>query len=316
MATKAKCSQCNERDSFAKGLCSRCYGIQWRAAKQVESRSSTALVTTSATPIVEGEIVIDKPAEELPPPTSEAHLVARNPAEMQAAQADLLEWLKLKLTTTETEVRDMNAAITEARNNKWKDDALIRARNRVVNLETFYFKMLMAVEAGYTIIPDFPIDVFAIRVVRKGVTAQGSERQGEWGWPTIDNERSDRPPAGVGEYKNPSQMVYHRERKTTNMDGNQITHRSTTAADWQDEIIFPMTAARPGVMNATSQAMALKVFDQIGICRPVEQSPTGRAIVGWGKGDPLILGQILHRRASGLKVASFIIAWHLDLNQL
>lgn len=308
MATKPKCSSegC-ERDSFSKGLCSRCYGIQWRAAKKAEAAKPVELPAPAETAIAirEPEIV----AEPVELPT--VHLVARNPEEMQAAQADMLAWLKQKLTTVEVEVREMNAALNEARTNGWKTDALQRARNRAISLETFYFKLLMAVEAGYTVIPEFPVDVFAIRVQRGNVTAPTREERGGWGWPTIPNEQSDRPPAGAGEYKNPSQLVRHKEWKGKEGD-KDVVKRWTTASDWQDEIVFPMTAARPLVMNETAKAMALKVFDQVGICRPVDQ---GR-IVSYGKGDPLIIGQILHQRASGIKAVSFIIAWYLNLNEL
>jgi len=315
MADKPKCKQCNERDVFAKELCSRCYGIQWRAQKKAEAGTSTALVKAKPAEIVEGEIVVDEPSRPQPP-ASDVHLVARNPQEMQAAQSNLTAWLKNKLTTVEAEVRDLNASITEARNNNWKFDALTRARNRVIQLETFYFKALMAVEAGYVMIPEFPLDVFAIRVTRANVRAEDREQTSTWGWPTIDNERPDRAPAGAGEYRNPSQLVRHYEWKTKDKDGKEVTYRTTSAAEWQDEVVFPMIAARPGVMNATAEAMTLKVFDQIGVCRPVQQTPTGRAISTRGKGDPLILGQILHERASGLRVISFIIAWHLNLDEL
>lgn len=307
MATKPKCStQGCERDSFSKGLCSRCYGIQWRAAKEVEAAKPVQLpASETAIAVREPEIV----AETVELPT--VHLVARNPEEMQAARNDMLAWLKSKLTTVEVEVREMNAALNEARTNGWKTDALQRARNRAIQLETFYFKMLMAVEAGYTIIPDFPLDIFAIRVQREHVTAGMRESNSTYGWPDVPNEQSDRPPAGIGEYKNPSQLVRHQEVKRKEGDKEVVT-RYTTPTQFQDEIIFPMTAARPLVMNETAKAMALKVFDQIGICRPVEQ---GR-IVSYGKGDPLIIGQILHQRASGIKVVSFIIAWYLNLNEL
>lgn len=323
MVDKPKCSQCNERAVFSKGLCSRCYGIQWRAQKKAErdsqqSAQSTALATVAPVTI-EGEIIKDEesqPVSETNAPTSEVHLIARNPAEMQAAQADLTAWLKHKLTIVEAEVRDMNAAINEARNNNWKTDALTRARNRAVSLETYYFKMLMAVEAGYTMIPEFPIDIFAIRVTRANVRAANGEATGSWSWPRINNERPDRAPAGAGEYKNPSQMVRHYEWKTKDSEGKEVVHRTTSAAAWQDEVVFPMIAARPAVMSATAEAMALKVFDQVGVCLPVQQTRDGRALATWGKGDPLILGQILHERASGLKVVSFIIAWHLNLNDL
>ena len=133
-------------------------------------------------------------------PTVEAsvptvHLVARNPVEMQAAQTDLANWLKAKLTEIEHEVVELNAALNEARQNNWSISALTRQRNKVVGQETYYFKMLKAVEAGYTIIPEFPIDVFAIRVTRSVVRAPAVRERDRWGNPDVEDERPDIAPA-------------------------------------------------------------------------------------------------------------------------
>lgn len=280
--------------------------LRWRETKKSESTALVKVETAAEPAVIEGEVV----ATEAPRDT--VHLVARNPAEMQAARGDLLVWLKQKLTTTEAEIRDLNASVEEARQNGWKTDALTRARNRMINLETFYFKMLMAVEAGYTIIPDFPIDVFAIRVNRSGVRELERTQQSTWGWPTIPNQPADTTPAGSGEYRNPEALERHYEWKDKDSKGEEVVYRQTVASKFQDEIVFPMIAARPEVMNATAGAMALKVFDQIGICRPVKE---GRQ-VRFGKGDPLIIGQILLRRPQDTKVVNFIIAWHLNLNDL
>lgn len=195
---------------------------------------STALVPM-------GETVIEAPT---------VHLVARNPTEMDAARADLASWLNLKLASIEAEVKDLNASINEARTNEWKTDALTRTRNKAVSQETYYFKMLKAVEAGYMIIPEFPIDVFAIRVTRGGPRAGENTSTSLYGYPRIDHERPDTAPAGEGSYKNPIQMVYRGERKETQND-KEVTVRYTRAASFQDEIVFPLQAARPLVMDAT-----------------------------------------------------------------
>lgn len=245
------------------------------------------------------------------PVVSSVHLVARNPVEMQNAQADLAVWLKHKLTDLEIEVRELNTSVAEAQTNGWATAALVRARNKTLGQQSYYFKILSAVEAGYTIIPEFPIDVFAIRVTRGGVRAATAQSNSTWGWPTIENERPDIAKAGEGEYKNPEQLVRHQEYKEQK-DGKEVVTRYTTPSRFQDEVIFPLRAARPIVMNATAQAMALKVFDQIGICEPTRVPG-----LGLRSGDPLIIGQILGRRTGwNQKCASFIIAWYLNLNEL
>lgn len=253
------------------------------------------------------EVAVVEPKEDVPL----VHLVARNPLEMQSAQADLAQWLRQKLASVEHEIVELNAAVHEARTNGWATAALIRQRNKSVGQEAFYFKLLTAVDAGYTIIPEFPIDVFAIRVTRSGVRASAASSEYGYGYPTIDNERPDVAAVGEGEYKNPVQMVRYRDVKLTKSDGTEGVTKWTRPVDFQDEIVFPLMAARPVVMNATAEAMALKVFDQIGICLPTRDAGVTR------RGDPLIIGQILGRREGySQKCISFIIAWYLNLNDL
>lgn len=243
---------------------------------------------------------------------SAVHLVARNPVEMQNAQADLGVWLKNKIVESKIEIKEMGTAISEARDNNWATAALTRQRNKALGRFQWYFKLLTAVESGFTIIPEFPIEVFAIRVTRTDLRAPGVSREGGWGWPTIRDERPDVADVGEGEYKNPVQLVRHNEYKEVK-DGKEIISRYTHASKWQDEVAFPLRAARPAVMNATAQAMALKVFDQIGICLPVSNSGGTSARAP----DPLIIGQVLGKREGwGQKCASFIIAWHVDLRTL
>lgn len=235
----------------------------------------------------------------IPVPT--VHLVARNPAEMQAAQADLSRWLKDKLTSVEREVADLNAALNEAREAGWSVTALTRQRNKAVESEEYYYKLLAAVEAGYTIIPDFPIEVFAIRVDRS--TPRGKTVMSDWSSSSAvpDDEKPDSLTVGEGEYVNPVPAVERQAIAMKRADQSPFTRHYARPSEFRD-VAFPLRAARAEVMNATQQAMALKIFDRVGIC------PAKR------KADPLIIGQVLAPKSG--KTISFIIAWHLNLNEL
>jgi hypothetical protein len=297
--TKAKCDQCHERDVVAKGLCNPCYQRDYQARK----KGSTALVTTQhALPTLQLSTA-DIPT---------VHLVARNPLEMQAAQIDLAVWLRNKLRQIAGEITELSAALDEAVRNGWRSGPLQYQLNKADQEDRYYQKMLLAVEAGYTIVPEFPIDVFAIRVKRKHVTRDMAETSMSYHNPANDiaDQRSDLPPAGEGRYESPVAKMRGGSRKEDDGKGGQNLIRFAFTDDWGD-IAFPLRAARPVVMNATAQAMALKVFDQIGICQPVHNAGVVR------KGDPLIIGQVLsHRRNYSQKCTSFIIAWHLNLEDL
>lgn len=328
MSDKPKCSKCNERDIFSKGLCSGCYGRKWREDRKAERAAKIAaefppkqLTAGDDVDVIEGEIVHDEPQ---PSGVPETHLVATDPAEMQAAQGDLKAWLEGRLTVLERDIVEANAALNEARKNGWATNALTSARNRAVDDETFYNKILMAVEAGHTIIPDFPISIFAVRrheperptsATFNGVT----DARHTWlGNPVAP----DCAPAGAGEYRNPQPATHNqtRENRFATPENKEpryyttVTRYSHPAAP----IAFPKTSSRSPVMKATAKAMKEKVFDQVGVCLPTRAVAGGRQVQrGARAGDPLIIGQIVGKRVgSRQKIVSFIIAWHLNLNEL
>lgn len=311
MADKPKCEQCCERDVFSKGLCSGCYGKKWRLARKV-SRETPEPKLLTAGEVIEGEIVETV--------TPSVHLTALNPAEMQSVQGSLKPWLEEKLSVIERDIKEANQGLTEARNNGWSTSALTYARNRAVDDETYYNKILMAVEAGYTIIPDFPISVFAVR-------SQGDKREehrwtGRVGENWLDHPlAADSLPAGAGEFRNPKPEVYtgFESQRTDDQGKKYFPYYKIRTGRPAGDIKFPKTAARADLMQATAQAMELKAFDCVGICLPVMASGATRRIQenAGRAGDPLIIGQVVHKRiGSKQKVASFIIGWYLNLNDL
>ncbi len=320
MADKLKCTQCGERDAFAKGLCSRCYGANWRRDRAAARAGVEPKQLTAGDDAIQGEIVHDDPK----PP--ETHLVATSPVEMQAAQGDMKLWLEQRLAVLERDIIEANAALDEARRHGWATAALTSARNRAVDDETFYNKILIAVEAGYTVIPDFPLQVFAVRRGESPKlernTFQGAVRgQNTYLGRPVD---ADCAPAGAGEYRNPTPETFtnvseNRAPNAQERGGPRWYTRVTGTGDPAGPILFPHMTARAPIMQATAKAMDEKVFDQFGVCLPVfavglsrqVETSTTRA------GDPLVIGQILHKRVgSRQRCVSFIIAWHLNLNDL
>ena len=57
-------------------------------------------------------------------------------------------------------------------------------------------------------------------------------------------------------------------------------------------------------MDATAAAMAMKIFDRIGVVPQTRRK-------GY-RGDPIVLGQITRKEGWQTKTASFLIAWYLD----
>jgi hypothetical protein len=323
---------------FSKGLCSGCYGKNWRLARKrereaargaiPEPRQLTSGVTGDELQVIEGEVVHD----DATPATPTTHLTATSPMEMQAAREDMKAHLEQRLTVIEREIVQANAALNEARRNGWATGTLLSARNRLIDDETYYNKILAAVEAGHTIIPEFPIEVFAVRRDkpdrRQTMTFNGSISASET---YLGNAaESDCPPAGAGEYRNPlpETVSWTRENKAPGAQerGEPRWYTDVTrTGDAAAPIMFPHMTARAPIMRAAAEAMMDKVFDQIGVCLPVEKASKGRVIrpqprrrqLNAAVGDPLVIGQVLHKNEGGRQqCVSFIIAWHLNLNDL
>lgn len=254
------------------------------------------------------ETALVVPEVELP----SVHLVARNPQQMAAAQSDLTIWLQRKRDSVLVDIAELEVARDEAKKHKWKTSAFASAILKFRKQHDFYQKILEAVLAGYTLIPNFPIDVFAIRVDR--TNAVTPDQYGGGSKADYLAEQPDVLPMGMGEYKSPKPTGYHTTRMEKQTDGKELARHYFISTGLQD-CAFPFAVARPEIMSATAEAMALKVFDHIGICHQT----AGQNRRQRGKGDPLIIGQVvMGAEMYGWirKPVSFLIAWHLDLRTL
>lgn len=229
------------------------------------------------------------------------------PEEMTTCQSALIEWAKAKVASTRAEAAELKESYEHAKARKWKTGPLKRHSDLAADRVTFYEKMLSALEHGFVIVPNFPVSMFAVR--KEGESPDGKTVlvKGNNYIPRYQQE-PDAAPEGDGEYRNPfphvQSYISHRDDH-----GNEITRAYPTA--W-DEMSFPVTMAKPEIMRAADRAMALKVFDQLGIL-PAETMAQKRA-----KGDPIIVGQIVGpKNAYGVrKTVTFMIAWHLDTRAL
>jgi hypothetical protein len=118
-------------------------------------------------------------------------------------------------------------------------------------------------------------------------------------WGETHEQNAMELPMGEGEYKNPFPIIHQRDI----MRGDK-NEREYFAKAW-DDFEFPITMAKVEIMQATTAAMEMGIFDQIGIM-PAKK-----------KEDPVIIGQIKHKTGPySSKLVSFMIAWHLNTNVL
>lgn len=224
---------------------------------------------------------------------------AQNPQQMREAQAQMVAWATRKKAETERELADLEANLEVATKNKWRTSTLKSAVNRTRRLVAFYDKTKLALEAGYCMVPNFPVGVFAIRTTRVIPKSQSLQR-----WPNgVNDEESNHPPAGEGEYVNSEIPV----DTVVGPDEKGQERNFYTAGDDYDDVAFPFTLVKPEIMEATSRAMALKVFDDIG-CLPERRRK---------QRDPIIVGRITHKAGTYQEQTfTFLIAWFMDLGRM
>lgn len=256
----------------------------------------------------------DSPITALTVPSTEAvaappvEFTAENADEMARCQNGLIDWAKSKLASTEHEAGELKAAYDKAILMKWAAGTLKRHAELAAKRVHFYSKILTALEHGYQIVPSFPITAFAIRTDKKKPLKMVSTA-----YYTPHTQEPQALPAEEGDYKNPFPLVM--ERQLAPATATTSEKKEYWADNWK-ELEFPISMAKPKIMEATSRAMALKIFDDIGILPGFASNERNRP----PKGDPMIIARVKEPKANGPFLAprfvSFIVAWHIDTRTL
>jgi hypothetical protein len=250
-----------------------------------------------------GELV----TQELQP---QFHAVAVNGTEMIQASNGIQNWLRMKVQSIDNEIAETQAIYDSAVRNKWKSSTFKTQLQRHGQKRLYYSKLLAASEAGYTVVPNMEVSVFAIRVKRETPKWSGDAGKSQYSYssaaPSVPVEEEQRLPIGEGRYESPLVAFSEDRHKQKEMkDGKEVEMYAVEQyCDGFQELEFPLAVAHPLVMDATARAMAMKIFDRIGVVPQTHQR-------GY-RGDPIVLGQITRKEGWQTKTASFLIAWYLD----
>lgn len=218
---------------------------------------------------------------------------------MLAAQGQLTSWAETKLASIGQELQQAQENFDIAKRNKWRTVGLQSTLNAARKRFQFYEKMKAAVEAGYAIVPNFPIDIFAIRTLRETPKEGGTFNRWD------DHvQHSELPSLGEGQYFSDRPTQLQESFPETDQEGREITKTYFTAGEFQD-VDFPIRTVKPQIMDEVGKAMALKVFDEIGILPARRQ-----------KSDPMVIGQIVFRANGNERRLSFLITWWLSESHL
>ena len=221
-------------------------------------------------------------------------VIALRPYDIPAAQKHLSSWCEAKIAEIKTEVANLNESIAVARRTKMRTSNLIAHKNMTERRITFYEKVKMAIDEGYVIVPNFPINVFAIRT-----KAQYVQRFESAYHASDRDQKAQMLPTGHGRYVSPQPIQGERQ------SGGEKPKTLYFADDF-DDVLLPVVAVKPTILKATEVAIVKKMFDQIGMVG----SPRAR--------DPMIVGQLIDPRSSryNLRVITFFIAWWIDTSDL
>jgi hypothetical protein len=226
-------------------------------------------------------------------------VIATSPKDMEAGQRSLILWAARKIQMVKNELEEFRAQFKACQDHKWNASGW---RSQILKAERradFYRKIKSALEAGYYIVPPFPVDIFAIRTNKELPNRNVSRHS---------NNHDQLPavlPEGEGRYVNNRPI---RDKYRTNEKQGDGTTRSVTnyyASDFQD-VDFPFKLARAEIRSLTDAAMKLKVFDRLGVL-PRVRNP-----------DPIVCGQILvpdkpfWRGHDDRKLVNFFVAWFFD----
>lgn len=233
------------------------------------------------------------PAEAPPDAANDFTVYANDPAGMVTAQSALVEWCDQKIAVEAAEQQEAQRNLDAALKTQFGDMGWTRqVRMRRLKID-FYEKMKAALQAGYYIVPPFPLEIFAIRT--KARIPRGTWKS-SW-WPGAHAQGAQMLPAGEGGYVSPLPEL-ERENFGSQEKPDIEYHPAGFAVPE-----FPFQLAKAEILSATQAAMALKVFDRIG------------ALPAQNKGDPIVCGQILmpHRMRSPV---TFFISWWIDTKTL
>lgn len=227
-------------------------------------------------------------------------VIALNLPQLDAAHVQMTGWARAQQAQVSTELAEERTNLEIATKRKWATDPFKRRIARLEKRVVFFAKMGDALDAGYILIPNFDMDVFAIRTkARNPVGGTRSGRFNNFLQPAQILKK------GEGRYVDPNPFVHTEE--TPDGKGGTSVHQWPTGID--EEISFPLAMARPMLMTKAGEAMALKVFDEIGIARDTQWRRTGT------RGDPFLVGRIGNPNRQRAAV-SFFIGWSFDPSRL
>jgi len=227
-------------------------------------------------------------------------VVANGPMALQSAHHDIGEWVGGKIGLANAELDEIEKAIATAIERKWATKDIKRRETALKKYKSFLEKIAGAVSAGYAIVPNFDMDVLAVRTNGQIPGAESTDR------PRIGAAKL---PIGKGEYVSPEPEMCSWQQDYTDCKGVAKT-RTMFSVTANAPVAVPFVLMEKTLADVLHKAMQEKLFDEIGIVNARR------------KGDPVLVGRIHHPKHQSTrwwdnrKAVSFFIGWWFDTSAL
>jgi len=237
---------------------------------------------------------------------------AQTPEEMKEANKTLVQWCNNKISQLRVDYIELEAAWKSALQKKWKHSVLQRHAEMAKKRIIFYGKIRTALMSGFYIVPNFPVQIFAIRTARTApLKLFSTDKRCSYKPHRNKTQSAQILPEGEGTYQNPFPVV---EYDKDTIEDSQTKQKSVNWSHWAEtwkDLEFPLAMSKPHIMEAVDKVMALKLFDEFGV---IPGSSMAREHSG---GDPMIIARIKDPRSTySNRYISFIVTWHLDTRTL
>lgn len=239
-------------------------------------------------------------------------VVARSPQDVRTQHGSLKEWVHRQLDETNSELSEINGLLEKAKRQKFGTKDIAKHQKKIIAYKKFLIKIFAAIQAGYTIIPNFDIESLAVR--SDGRTVAGNKHYS----PPIHGAMKLE--IGKGRYVSPEPEFESWTQAGKDYHGEAITETFYYATK-NAPVPMPLFLARTQLAETLMSAMKEKLFDEIGIVNGKRQHQTHRVPVSAQTAtgiDPILVGRILHPKASqwNKRMVTFFLGWWMDTKML
>jgi hypothetical protein len=240
---------------------------------------------------------------ELVPGTDDIIVFARTPAEMAKAQDSLCAWAARRIAKAQADLAIAEQNLEEAKETKIRTAGWKSQVRKYKKEERFYTKLKAALDMGYFIVPEFPVNIIGVRTHED----EASDRRDYTHRGSVDNEEHQELEIGAGDYVDPVPPVYS-FNETIEKDGKpKEIQKWTASGSALRKMDFPFRLVRPHLLRDLKRATDARIFDAIAVM----PGPQRR------NRDPMLLGVIENRLGKfNVKRVLLLISWWIPTASL